>query len=93
VLDHLLIVCFIARGIHERLPRHVPLEDLYSAGVVGLLDALAKFECSNRPSRFSSAATRSTGSAGRYWTACETLTGAQKNCAAKRGQLRKRSRS
>jgi RNA polymerase sigma factor for flagellar operon FliA len=48
VLDHLPIVRFIARRIHERLPRHVPIEDLYSAGVVGLLDALAKFESSKQ---------------------------------------------
>ena len=33
--EHLPIVQLIARRIHERLPRHVPLEDLYSAGVVG----------------------------------------------------------
>src|ERR1700727_3572682 len=38
------IVRFIARRIHERLPQHVPIEDLYSAGMVGLVDALAKFD-------------------------------------------------
>ena len=37
-------VRFIARRIHERLPRHVPLEDLVHAGVVGLIDALQKFD-------------------------------------------------
>src|SRR3989454_707407 len=36
-------VRYIARRIHERLPRHVPLEDLVHAGVVGLIDALHKF--------------------------------------------------
>jgi RNA polymerase sigma factor for flagellar operon FliA len=46
VLDHLPLVRFIARRIHERLPRHVPMDDLYSAGVVGLLDALDKFDSS-----------------------------------------------
>jgi RNA polymerase sigma factor for flagellar operon FliA len=30
--EHLPIVRFIARRIHERLPQHVPIEDLYSAG-------------------------------------------------------------
>src|SRR5215813_10540866 len=37
-------VRYIARRIHERLPRHVPLEDLVHAGVLGLMDALHKFD-------------------------------------------------
>ena len=37
-------VRYIARRIHERLPRHVALEDLVHAGVVGLIDALQKFD-------------------------------------------------
>src|SRR5579884_3403506 len=43
LLEHLPVVRFLARRIHERLPKHVDLEDLVSAGVVGLLDAFAKF--------------------------------------------------
>ncbi len=41
-------VRYIARRIHERLPRHVPLEDLVHAGVVGLIDALEKFDLAKR---------------------------------------------
>jgi RNA polymerase sigma factor for flagellar operon FliA len=37
-------VRYLARRIHERLPRHVPLEDLIHAGVIGLIDALNKFD-------------------------------------------------
>lgn len=48
MLEHLPIVRFIARRIHERLPQHVPIEDLYSAGVVGLLDAFSKFDPSKQ---------------------------------------------
>src|SRR5580658_6945343 len=44
LLDHLPVVRFIARRIHERLPQHVELEDLVSAGVVGLIDAFSKFD-------------------------------------------------
>ena len=44
LLDHLPMVRFLARRIHERLPHHVDVEDLVSAGVVGLMDALAKFD-------------------------------------------------
>jgi len=44
LLEHLPVVRFLARRIHERLPQHVDLEDLVSAGVVGLLDAFAKFD-------------------------------------------------
>lgn len=43
LLEHLPIVRFLARRIHERLPHHVDIEDLVSAGVVGLLDAFQKF--------------------------------------------------
>jgi len=41
-------VRYIARRIHERLPRHVPFEDLVHAGVVGLIDALNKFDLSKQ---------------------------------------------
>jgi RNA polymerase sigma factor for flagellar operon FliA len=44
LLDHLPIVRFLARRIHERLPQHVDIEDLVSAGVVGLMDAFTKFD-------------------------------------------------
>jgi RNA polymerase sigma factor for flagellar operon FliA len=44
LLEHLPIVRFLARRIHERLPQHVEIEDLVSAGVVGLMDAFAKFD-------------------------------------------------
>ena len=44
LLEHLPIVRFLARRIHERLPQHVDLEDLVSAGIVGLMDAFAKFD-------------------------------------------------
>ena len=44
LLEQLPQVRFIARRIHERLPQHVPLEDLVHAGVLGLMDALNKFD-------------------------------------------------
>lgn len=44
LLEHLPMVRFLARRIHERLPQHVDMEDLVSAGVVGLMDAFAKFD-------------------------------------------------
>ena len=44
LLEHLPVVRFLARRIHERLPQHVEMEDLVSAGVVGLMDAFAKFD-------------------------------------------------
>ena len=43
-MEHLPIVRFLARRIHERLPQHVDIEDLVSAGVVGLMDAFTKFD-------------------------------------------------
>src|SRR5271154_7255690 len=44
LLEQLPQVRYLARRIHERLPRHVPLEDLVHAGVVGLIDAFNKFD-------------------------------------------------
>ena len=44
LLEHLPIVRFLARRIHERLPQHVDIEDLVSAGIVGLMDAFTKFD-------------------------------------------------
>jgi len=44
LLEQLPQVRYIARRIHERLPRHVPFEDLVHAGVLGLMDALNKFD-------------------------------------------------
>jgi RNA polymerase sigma factor for flagellar operon FliA len=44
VLQQLPQVKYIARRIHEHLPQHVPYEDLVNAGIVGLIDALNKFD-------------------------------------------------
>lgn len=44
LLEQLPQVRYIARRIHERLPQHVPFEDLVHAGVVGLIDALHKYD-------------------------------------------------
>jgi RNA polymerase sigma factor for flagellar operon FliA len=44
LLEHLAEVRYIARRIHDRLPSHVPLDDLVHAGVLGLMDAIDKFD-------------------------------------------------
>jgi len=44
LLEHLPQVRYLARRIHDRLPAQVPLEDLIHAGVVGLIDAVDKFD-------------------------------------------------
>jgi RNA polymerase sigma factor for flagellar operon FliA len=44
LLENLATVRYIARRIHERLPQHVELDDLVSAGIVGLIDAFGKFD-------------------------------------------------
>jgi RNA polymerase sigma factor FliA len=48
MVEHLPIVRFIARRIHDRLPPHMSIEDLYSAGVLGLLDAFRRFDPSKK---------------------------------------------
>jgi RNA polymerase sigma factor for flagellar operon FliA len=44
VLDHLPLVKAIAIRVHENLPVHVDLDDLIHAGVLGLFDAVLKFD-------------------------------------------------
>jgi RNA polymerase sigma factor for flagellar operon FliA len=44
ILEHLPQVRLIARRIHERLPDSVSLDDLVSAGVVGLIAAVDNFD-------------------------------------------------
>jgi len=44
ILEHLPQVRLIARKIHERLPDTVTLDDLLSAGVVGLIHAIDHFD-------------------------------------------------
>ena len=44
VMQELSQVYYIAARIRERLPQHVDLEDLVSAGVIGLLEASRSFD-------------------------------------------------
>ncbi|HME58309.1 MAG TPA: FliA/WhiG family RNA polymerase sigma factor [Terracidiphilus sp.] len=48
ILEQLPQVYHIATRIHERLPRHVPLEDLVHEGVLGLMAALSNFDNSKQ---------------------------------------------
>jgi RNA polymerase sigma factor FliA len=44
LVENLAEVRYIARRIHERMPSHVALEDLVHAGILGLIDAVDKFD-------------------------------------------------
>lgn len=44
LLQHMPMVRFVARRVHDRLPSHVELDDLVSAGLVGLVDAAEKYD-------------------------------------------------
>lgn len=44
ILEHMATVRFMARRIHDRLPHHMELDDLISAGLLGLIDAASKFD-------------------------------------------------
>jgi RNA polymerase sigma factor for flagellar operon FliA len=50
------MVRFVAQRIHRRLPQHIEFDDLYSAGLVGLMQASAKFD-SAKKIKFASFAT------------------------------------
>ena len=42
--ENLSEVRYIARRIHDRLPSHVQFDDLVHAGILGLIDAVDKFD-------------------------------------------------
>src|SRR6185312_17516142 len=44
VIEHLPLVKAIAVRVHENLPVHVDLDDLVHAGVLGLFDAVEKYD-------------------------------------------------
>src|SRR5271157_6442576 len=44
VIEHLPLVKAIAIRVHENLPVHVDLDDLIHAGVLGLFDAVTKYD-------------------------------------------------
>ena len=44
IMDHLPLVKAIAVRVHENLPVHVDLDDLIHAGILGLFDAVDKFQ-------------------------------------------------
>jgi RNA polymerase sigma factor for flagellar operon FliA len=46
VMRELPQVYYVAARIHERLPKHVDMEDLVQAGVIGLLDACRNYDSS-----------------------------------------------
>ena len=44
IIEHLPQIKYIAQRISTKLPSHIELNDLVSAGVLGLLDAIEKFD-------------------------------------------------
>jgi RNA polymerase sigma factor for flagellar operon FliA len=44
ILKHISMIKYIAHRLALRLPPHISAEDLYSAGFIGLMDALNKFD-------------------------------------------------
>jgi RNA polymerase sigma factor FliA len=47
ILEHLVQVKLIAKRIHERLPVSVSLDDLISAGILGLIAAIDRYDSSH----------------------------------------------
>lgn len=46
ILEYLPLVKFIANRIAGRLPNHIEVDDLINSGIIGLIDALKKFDAS-----------------------------------------------
>lgn len=51
ILEYAPMIRFVAGRIALRLPPHIQIDDLYSAGVLGLIDAVDKYD-SNRNAQF-----------------------------------------
>ncbi len=51
VMEHTPLIRYIVNRIAARLPAHVDLEDLHNTGVIGLMDAIDKFD-PNRDCKF-----------------------------------------
>ena len=51
ILDHLPLVKFVANRLANRLPSQVEIDDLINAGILGLIDAIDKFD-ENRKIKF-----------------------------------------
>ena len=80
LMEQLPQVRYIARRIHERLPRHVPFEYLVHAGVIGLIDALNKFDLSKHVQFSSYSKFRIRGA---ILDSLRELDWSPRNCAAK----------
>jgi len=48
VLEHVPLVKYVAGRIASRLPSHVELDDLINAGIIGLMDAIDKFDSTRK---------------------------------------------
>lgn len=46
IVEYLPLVKFIANRIAGRLPNHIEVDDLINSGIIGLMDALGKFDAS-----------------------------------------------
>jgi len=44
VLEHTPLIRYIVNRIAVRLPSHIDLEDLHNTGVIGLMDAIEKYD-------------------------------------------------
>ena len=44
VLEHEPLIRYIVNRLAVRLPNHIDLDDLYSTGAIGLMDAIEKFD-------------------------------------------------
>lgn len=48
IIEYLPLVKFIANRIANRLPNHIEVDDLINAGIIGLIDAIEKFDASRK---------------------------------------------
>ena len=48
IVEYLPLVKYIASRILSRLPQHVEIDDLINAGIIGLIDAIEKFDPSRK---------------------------------------------
>lgn len=51
IMDYAPLIKYIAQKLAARLPSNIDLDDLFSAGVIGLMDAIDKYDPSRDKTR------------------------------------------
>lgn len=93
ILSHLSLVRFIAREIHRQCPRTIALEDLMSAGTVGLIQSVDRYDATRGTQLSTLADRRIRGAILDYLRSLDTLPRRARRFARKQEECHARLRT